>query len=65
MEWANVVRDGADQDAHPDEGDEERDRGNKHALTGPVGDGGTDDESEAGEMQQDEEEGDDEGGKGQ
>jgi len=65
LEGSGLVDDGTDQKANTPEGEKECDRGEKGAPAGPVGDGGADEEPQAGELKQHEQEGNDEGGKGQ
>lgn len=55
-ERADVMSDGGDQQAHPEEGDEEADRGEKEAALRTIGNLLMDDESEFGEVQQKENE---------
>ena len=49
--WPMLVNHEADQKAHADESDEERDRGNEHAAARPVGNGGANQEAQAGQLQ--------------
>ena len=43
-----MVDDAVDQNAHADKGEQKGDRGDKHAPPGAVGDGGADQEAQAG-----------------
>jgi hypothetical protein len=65
LEMSLMVHDSADQDADPDKGDQERDRGDEHAPPRPVGDGGADQESQPGQLQQHQQNHDNQAGKGQ
>ena len=65
LEMSLMVDDPVDENPDSDKGDKEGDRGDEHAASRAVGDGGADEESDAGELQQDQEENDDEAGEGQ
>ena len=60
-----MVHNPVDHDPNPDKGDQEGDRGDEHAPPGPVGDGGTDQETQPGQLQQHQKYDDDHAGKGQ
>jgi len=62
FEWAHVGPDCHHEYANADKGDDKGNRGNKHALARPVGDGGMNQISQAGQLQQDQEHDDYQGG---
>jgi len=51
LEVSLMVDDPVDENPDSDKSDQERDRGDEHASSRAVGDGGADEESEAGELQ--------------
>ncbi len=65
LKRAVIVDDEAHEQSHAQEGDEEGNRGDKHAAARAVRDGAPDEKSKAGELEQHEQYNDDQAGKGQ
>jgi hypothetical protein len=65
LERAHVGSDRRDKYANADKRDDKGYRGNEHALAWPVGDGGVNQISQAGQLQQHQEHDDDQGGEGE
>jgi hypothetical protein len=63
VEWADVVRDEADEDSHAEKGNEKGEGGDEKAAARAVGNGGADQKADPGEMKEKKKSGDNEGGK--
>ena len=60
-----MIHDAVNQDADPRKRDQKRDRGDEHPPPRAVGDGGADQESQPGQLQQDQQDDNNQAGKGQ
>jgi hypothetical protein len=63
VEWADVVRDKADQDSHTEEGDEKSEGRDEKAAARAVGDGSPNEKADVREMKKKKKGGDNNGGK--
>jgi len=65
LKWPVIVNDQADEQPHAKKSDEKRDRGDEHAAPGAVRDGGAHQKSQAGQLEQHEQNNYDQAGKRQ